>query len=81
MIRHGDEFARPTQRALRNTMEELCGVVRSADKLERTLDRIAEIAEGLTADLIVNVQADEPLIEPATIRAVIEPLVETEPPE
>jgi succinate dehydrogenase / fumarate reductase flavoprotein subunit len=45
VIRHGDEFARPTQRALRNTMEELCGVVRSADKLERALERIAELRE------------------------------------
>jgi succinate dehydrogenase / fumarate reductase flavoprotein subunit len=43
VIRHGDEFARPTQRALRNTMEELCGVVRSADKLERALERITEL--------------------------------------
>jgi succinate dehydrogenase / fumarate reductase flavoprotein subunit len=46
VIRHGDEFARPTQRALRNTMEELCGVVRSADKLERALDRIGELHEA-----------------------------------
>ena len=45
VIRHGDEFARPTQRALRNTMEELCGVVRSADKLARALERIAELRQ------------------------------------
>jgi 3-deoxy-manno-octulosonate cytidylyltransferase (CMP-KDO synthetase) len=30
-------------------------------------DRLAEIAASLTADLVVNVQGDEPLIEPATI--------------
>jgi 3-deoxy-manno-octulosonate cytidylyltransferase (CMP-KDO synthetase) len=35
-------------------------------------DRIAEIAEGLTADLIVNVQADEPLIAPQAIDDAIE---------
>lgn len=43
MIRPGDEFARPTQRALRDTMWELCGVVRDAQGLERALDEIAAI--------------------------------------
>jgi 3-deoxy-manno-octulosonate cytidylyltransferase (CMP-KDO synthetase) len=39
-------------------------------------DRIAEVANQLDADLIVNVQGDEPLIEPATIDAAIKPLLE-----
>jgi 3-deoxy-manno-octulosonate cytidylyltransferase (CMP-KDO synthetase) len=39
-------------------------------------DRIAEVAEGSDADIIVNVQADEPLIDPATIDAAIQPLLE-----
>jgi 3-deoxy-manno-octulosonate cytidylyltransferase (CMP-KDO synthetase) len=30
-------------------------------------DRVAEVARGLDADLIVNLQGDEPLIDPATI--------------
>ena len=30
-------------------------------------DRVAEVAAGLTADLIVNVQGDEPQIDPAAI--------------
>ncbi|MEO6212194.1 MAG: 3-deoxy-manno-octulosonate cytidylyltransferase, partial [Vicinamibacterales bacterium] len=30
-------------------------------------DRLAEVAADLTADLVVNVQGDEPLIEPAMI--------------
>jgi 3-deoxy-manno-octulosonate cytidylyltransferase (CMP-KDO synthetase) len=30
-------------------------------------DRVAEVARGLDADLIVNVQGDEPLIDPATL--------------
>lgn len=38
-------------------------------------DRVAEVAATLDADVIVNVQGDEPLIEPATIDAAIEPLV------
>jgi 3-deoxy-manno-octulosonate cytidylyltransferase (CMP-KDO synthetase) len=38
-------------------------------------DRIAEVAARLTARIIVNVQGDEPLLEPATIDAAIEPLI------
>lgn len=36
-------------------------------------DRIAEVAEGLDCDLIVNVQGDEPLIEPAMIDEAVQP--------
>ncbi len=38
-------------------------------------DRLAEVAAKLDADIIVNVQGDEPLIEPATIEAAIAPLL------
>lgn len=38
-------------------------------------DRVAEIAASLDCPLIVNVQGDEPLIEPETIDAAIEPLI------
>lgn len=37
-----------------------------ADHLSGT-DRVAEVAHNLRADIIVNVQGDEPLIDPATI--------------
>jgi 3-deoxy-manno-octulosonate cytidylyltransferase (CMP-KDO synthetase) len=36
-------------------------------------DRIAEVAATLDCDLIVNLQGDEPLIEPGTIDEAIEP--------
>ena len=36
-------------------------------------DRIAEVAASLDCDLIVNLQGDEPLIEPAAIDEAIEP--------
>ncbi|MFB3881866.1 MAG: 3-deoxy-manno-octulosonate cytidylyltransferase [Armatimonadota bacterium] len=38
-------------------------------------DRVAEVAETLTADLIVNVQGDEPLVDPAAIDATVAPLL------
>jgi len=47
----------------------------SADAQSGT-DRIAEVAARLDYDIIVNVQGDEPLIDPATIDAAIEPLLE-----
>lgn len=36
-------------------------------------DRIGEVARKIPADLIVNIQGDEPLLEPSTIRAAITP--------
>jgi succinate dehydrogenase / fumarate reductase flavoprotein subunit len=42
-IREGDEFARPLQRALRNTMWECCGVVRNEEKVREGLNRLREI--------------------------------------
>jgi 3-deoxy-manno-octulosonate cytidylyltransferase (CMP-KDO synthetase) len=41
-------------------------------------DRVAEVAAQLDSEFIVNVQGDEPLIEPSTIDAAIEPLIEDE---
>jgi len=38
-------------------------------------DRLAEAASKLDAEIIVNVQGDEPLIDPATIEAAIAPLL------
>jgi 3-deoxy-manno-octulosonate cytidylyltransferase (CMP-KDO synthetase) len=38
-------------------------------------DRLAEVAAGLNDELIVNVQGDEPLIDPAMIEAAVAPLL------
>lgn len=43
---------------------------------ETGTDRLAEVARGLDSDLIVNVQGDEPLIDPLMIDQAIRPLVE-----
>jgi 3-deoxy-manno-octulosonate cytidylyltransferase (CMP-KDO synthetase) len=37
-------------------------------------DRIAEVARGLDCDLVVNVQGDEPALDPAAIEAAVAPL-------
>lgn len=44
-----------------------------ADHLSGT-DRVAEVAAGVDAELVVNIQGDEPLIDPAAIDAAILPL-------
>ena len=46
-----------------------------ADHLSGT-DRIAEVAHNLSADIIVNVQGDEPLIDPETINRAVNALIE-----
>ncbi|TLM68963.1 MAG: 3-deoxy-manno-octulosonate cytidylyltransferase [Deltaproteobacteria bacterium] len=38
-------------------------------------DRLAEVAAGLDSELIVNVQGDEPLIDPKMIEAAVKPLL------
>lgn len=45
-------------------------IMTSSNALTGT-DRVAEAAESIDADIFVNVQGDEPLIEPADIRAAI----------
>jgi 3-deoxy-manno-octulosonate cytidylyltransferase (CMP-KDO synthetase) len=39
-------------------------------------DRLAEVAAKLDAEIIINVQGDEPLIDPATIESALSPLLE-----
>ena len=53
-------------------VEKFGGIVRMTATTHRTgQDRIAEIARDLTAPIIVNVQGDEPLIEPAMIEEAV----------
>ena len=42
----------------------------------RCTDRIAEAAQTLAADVVVNIQGDEPLIQPAMLEAVAKPLLD-----
>ena len=57
---------------------EFCAVeMTQADHLTGT-DRIAEVAARLNCEAVVNVQGDEPLIDPAVIDAVAGALAEAE---
>lgn len=48
-------------------------VVMTSKNHKTGTDRIGEVARKIPADLIVNIQGDEPLLEPDTIKAAIKP--------
>jgi 3-deoxy-manno-octulosonate cytidylyltransferase (CMP-KDO synthetase) len=51
------------------------GIAMMTESTHRTgTDRIAQVAAALPCEIVLNVQGDEPLIEPETIEAVIAPL-------
>ena len=50
--------------------------VMTAPEIQSGSDRVAFVARGLDADIIVNVQGDEPLIEPAMIDQTIQLLID-----
>ena len=59
-----------------SAVEEFGGVARMTQPGHLTgTDRIAEVARDLHCEIIVNVQGDLPLIEPAMIAEAISPLV------
>jgi 3-deoxy-manno-octulosonate cytidylyltransferase (CMP-KDO synthetase) len=53
-------------------------VLMTSREHESGTDRVAEAAGKIDADVFVNIQGDEPLIEPAAVEAVIPPF-ETDP--
>ena len=48
--------------------------IMTSDRHPTGTDRVAEVAEHVKADWYVNVQGDEPLIEPETIQSVFIPI-------
>lgn len=51
-------------------------VVMTSDKHQTGTDRIAEAVENIDADIIVDVQGDEPLVHPEMIEQAVEPLLQ-----
>ena len=39
-------------------------------------DRLAEVAESIDADIVVNIQGDQPFIDPAMIEEAVRPMLE-----
>jgi len=58
-------------------VEQFGGNVRLTSPDHKTgTDRIAEVAAGLDVEIVVNLQGDEPLLNPAMIDEVIQPFVD-----
>lgn len=53
-------------------------VIMTSDKHPTGTDRIGEVAKKIPADLYVNIQGDEPMLEPQIIKAAIEPFYNDE---
>lgn len=51
-------------------------VIMTGDHHQRCTDRIEEAAKKIEADIIVNIQGDEPAVLPKTLRALIQPLLD-----
>jgi 3-deoxy-manno-octulosonate cytidylyltransferase (CMP-KDO synthetase) len=90
MIQHVFERARTAQRATRvvvATEDERIkiavkkaggeAILTRADHRTGT-DRVAEVAAHVAADIYINVQGDEPLIDPGTVDAVAGAMIEDE---
>lgn len=59
-------------------IEETCkelgiNVIMTSDSHQTGTDRVAEVARKIPADIYLNIQGDEPLIEPKTISKAIQP--------
>lgn len=68
--------ATDNERIYNACMERNVQVVMTSTSHRTGTDRIGEVAENIPADLYVNIQGDEPLIEPDTIRKAIEPFLD-----
>ena len=63
---------------IRKNVEGFCRVEMTRDDHPSGTDRIAEVASRLDCDAIVNIQGDEPLIDPSVIDTVAQALMEAE---
>ena len=62
-------------RRVADAVERFGGISRMTRADHETgMDRIAEVARDLHSDVIVNVQGDEPLVEPSAITAMVDAL-------
>jgi 3-deoxy-manno-octulosonate cytidylyltransferase (CMP-KDO synthetase) len=57
-------------------VNEFGGKVRLTKAHETGTDRIAEVAATLDCDVVVNVQGDEPLVDPGTIAELVQPFAD-----
>ena len=62
---------------IREGVERFGGkVIMTSPAHQRASDRVAEAAEGLSADIVVMVQGDEPMLVPSMVEAAVAPMLE-----
>jgi len=62
---------------IRDIVESYGGdVIMTSDRHKTGTDRVAEAAADMDCDVVVNIQGDEPLVNPAHIEAVLKPVLE-----
>jgi len=67
---------------IRRAVEESGGeAVMTSPEHPSGTDRVAEVAEGLNCDVVVNVQGDEPFIDPRAVERLISVFGGQEPPQ
>jgi 3-deoxy-manno-octulosonate cytidylyltransferase (CMP-KDO synthetase) len=52
--------------------------VMTSDRHKRCTDRVAEAVKNYEADIVVNIQGDEPFLDPQHIDALVKPLLEND---
>lgn len=50
--------------------------IMTADTYDRCTDRVAEAATKVSADIVINVQGDEPLVVPGMMKELIQPFLD-----
>jgi 3-deoxy-manno-octulosonate cytidylyltransferase (CMP-KDO synthetase) len=61
---------------IKSAVEKFGGIAQMTSKDHKSgTDRIAEVARNIEADIVVNIQGDEPLLDPRMIDEAIEPLL------
>lgn len=61
---------------IKETVERYGGMaIMTSREHQRCTDRVAEAASAVDADIVVNVQGDEPMITPEMITLLVEPLI------
>ena len=72
-----DVIVATDDKRIKNAVEKFNGKAVMTSKEHRSgTDRVAEVAESIETDIIVNVQGDEPLINPKAIEQAVMPLIE-----
>lgn len=74
-----DVFVATDDTRIENACRDLnLRVIMTSDKHLTGTDRIGEVAKNIKADIYINIQGDEPLVEPQTIRSCIQPFLEND---